>query len=94
MREFGLKHAALINSRHYSWDNSYMNYSRHMYPNLFVAYGPSDPLGPIRPAPLLGVKAGVPGYAVQPYVCPTHRLAKLPGALAVVMSGRADGCGS
>ncbi|MCC6391737.1 MAG: amidohydrolase [Bryobacterales bacterium] len=46
MREFGLKYAVLINPRYYGWDNSYISYSLHMYPNLFVAHGllnPEDP---------------------------------------------------
>ncbi len=29
-----------------SWDNSYISYSLHKYPKLFVAHGLLDPLGP------------------------------------------------
>ncbi len=45
MREFGLKYAVLINPRVYGWDNSYISYSLHKYPRLFVAHGLIDPLG-------------------------------------------------
>ncbi len=53
MREFGLKYAVLINPRFYGWDNSYISYSLHKYPKLFVAHGllnPSepDPAGRLR----------------------------------------------
>jgi predicted TIM-barrel fold metal-dependent hydrolase len=46
MREFGLRYAVLINERNYGWDNSYISYSLHKYPDLFVAHGlinPEDP---------------------------------------------------
>jgi predicted TIM-barrel fold metal-dependent hydrolase len=46
MKDFGLKYAVLINPRYYGWDNSYISYSLHKYPNLFVAHGlinPEDP---------------------------------------------------
>ena len=46
MREFGLKYAVLINPRNYGWDNSYISYSLHRYPKLFVAHGLLDPLQP------------------------------------------------
>ena len=46
MREFGLKYAVLINPRFYGWDNSYISYSLHRYPKLFVAHGLLDPMGP------------------------------------------------
>jgi len=46
MDEFGLKYAVLINPRFYGWDNSYIDYSLHKYPNRFVAHGLLDPLGP------------------------------------------------
>ena len=46
MREFGLKYAVLINPRFYGWDNSYISYSLHKYPKLFVAHGLLDPLQP------------------------------------------------
>ena len=46
MREFGLKYAVLINPRYYGWDNSYISYSLHRYPKLFVAHGLLDPLQP------------------------------------------------
>jgi predicted TIM-barrel fold metal-dependent hydrolase len=45
MREFGLKFAVLINPRYYGWDNSYISYSLHKYPSLFVAHGLLNPLG-------------------------------------------------
>ncbi len=46
MREFGLRYAVLINERNYGWDNSYISYSLHKYPDRFVAHGlinPEDP---------------------------------------------------
>jgi predicted TIM-barrel fold metal-dependent hydrolase len=46
MRDFNLKYAVLINPRYYGWDNSYISYSLHKYPKLFVAHGlinPEDP---------------------------------------------------
>ena len=46
MRDFGLKYAVLINPRYFGWDNSYISYSLHRYPKLFVAHGlvnPEDP---------------------------------------------------
>jgi predicted TIM-barrel fold metal-dependent hydrolase len=46
MQEFGLKYAVLINPRYYGWDNSYISYSLHKYPKLFVAHGLLDPEGP------------------------------------------------
>jgi len=46
MKDFGLKYAVLINPRYFGWDNSYISYSRHKYPRLFVAHGLLDPLGP------------------------------------------------
>jgi len=46
MDEFGLKYTVLINPRFYGWDNSYIDYSLHKYPNRFVAHGLLDPLGP------------------------------------------------
>jgi predicted TIM-barrel fold metal-dependent hydrolase len=46
MRDFGLKYAVLINPRFYGWDNSYISYSLHRYPKLFVAHGLLDPLQP------------------------------------------------
>ena len=46
MRDFGLKYTVLINPRYYGWDNSYISYSLHKYPKLFVAHGLLDPLGP------------------------------------------------
>lgn len=45
MREFGLKYAVLINPRVFGWDNSYISYSLHKYPSLFVAHGLLNPLG-------------------------------------------------
>jgi predicted TIM-barrel fold metal-dependent hydrolase len=41
-----LKYAVLINPRYYGWNNSYISYSLHKYPKLFVAHGlvnPEDP---------------------------------------------------
>ncbi len=46
MGQFGLKYAVLINPRFYGWDNSYISYSLHRYPKLFVAHGLLDPLQP------------------------------------------------
>jgi predicted TIM-barrel fold metal-dependent hydrolase len=46
MKDFGLKYAVLINPRNYGWDNSYISYSLHKYPHLFVAHGLLDPLAP------------------------------------------------
>jgi predicted TIM-barrel fold metal-dependent hydrolase len=46
MHDFGLRYAVLINPRYYGWDNSYINYSLHKYPDRFVAHGlinPEDP---------------------------------------------------
>lgn len=45
MQEFGLKYAVLINPRVFGWDNSYISYSLHKYPSLFVAHGLLNPLG-------------------------------------------------
>ena len=46
MREFGLRYAVLINPRFYGWDNSYISYSLHRYPKLFVAHGLLNPAEP------------------------------------------------
>src|SRR5204863_5170974 len=46
MREFGLRYAVLINPRFYGWDNSYISYSLHAYPKLFVAHGLLNPADP------------------------------------------------
>jgi len=46
MKDFGLRYTVLVNPRYYGWDNSYISYSLHKYPNLFVAHGlinPEDP---------------------------------------------------
>lgn len=46
MKDFNLRYAVLINPRYFGWDNSYISYSLHKYPNLFVAHGlvnPEDP---------------------------------------------------
>ena len=46
MRQYGLRYAVLINPRYYGWDNSYISYSLHRYPDRFVAHGlinPEDP---------------------------------------------------
>ena len=46
MKDFGLKYTVLVNPRYFGWDNSYISYSLHKYPNLFVAHGlvnPEDP---------------------------------------------------
>jgi predicted TIM-barrel fold metal-dependent hydrolase len=50
MREFGLRYAVLINPRYYGWDNSYIRYSLHKYPKLFVAHGLLNPMAPDAPA--------------------------------------------
>lgn len=44
MKDFGLKYAVLINPRYFGWDNSYISYSLHKYPKLFVAHGLINPL--------------------------------------------------
>src|SRR5436189_3356950 len=46
MKDFGLKYTVLVNPRYYGWDNSYISYSLHQYPNLFVAHGLVDPEDP------------------------------------------------
>jgi predicted TIM-barrel fold metal-dependent hydrolase len=46
MKEFGLKYAVLINPRYFGWDNSYISYSLHKYPKLFVAHGLINPEAP------------------------------------------------
>src|SRR5947208_14824072 len=46
MREFGLRYAVLINPRFYGWDNSYISYSLHAYPKLFVPHGLLNPAEP------------------------------------------------
>src|SRR5580658_10473327 len=46
MHDFGVRYAVLVNPRLYGWDNSYVSYALHRYPNLFVAHGllnPEDP---------------------------------------------------
>jgi predicted TIM-barrel fold metal-dependent hydrolase len=46
MKDFGLRYTVLVNPRFFGWDNSYISYSLHKYPNLFVAHGllnPEDP---------------------------------------------------
>jgi predicted TIM-barrel fold metal-dependent hydrolase len=46
MKDFGLDYAVLITPRYFGWDNSYISYSLHKYPKLFVAHGlinPEDP---------------------------------------------------
>lgn len=52
MRDFGLKYAVLINPRYFGWDNSYISYSLHRYPGLFVAHGLLDPAEPDLPGRL------------------------------------------
>lgn len=46
MKDFGLKYAVLINPRYFGWDNSYISYSLHRYPQLFVAHGLLNPEAP------------------------------------------------
>ena len=46
MHDFGLTYAVLINPRYYGWDNSYISYSLHRYPKLFVAHGLINPQDP------------------------------------------------
>lgn len=46
MRDFGLTYTVLVNPRYFGWDNSYISYSLHKYPKLFVAHGLIDPLDP------------------------------------------------
>jgi predicted TIM-barrel fold metal-dependent hydrolase len=46
MKDFGLRYTVLVNPRYFGWDNSYIDYSLHKYPGLFVAHGllnPEDP---------------------------------------------------
>src|SRR3989449_8792803 len=52
MREFGLRYAVLINPRFYGWDNSYISYSLHRYPKLFVPHGLLNPAQPALDRPL------------------------------------------
>lgn len=52
MREYDLKYTVLINPRYYGWDNSYISYSLHKFPHLFVAHGLLDPLGDDPPGKL------------------------------------------
>jgi len=52
MRDFGLKYAVLINPRYFGWDNSYISYSLHRNPDLFVAHGLLDPAGADLPGRL------------------------------------------
>jgi predicted TIM-barrel fold metal-dependent hydrolase len=44
LQEFGIRYAVLINPRYYGWDNSYISYSLHQYPGLFVAHGLLNPV--------------------------------------------------
>jgi len=46
MRDYGLRYAVLINPRYYGWDNSYISYSLHKYPDKFVAHGLINPQDP------------------------------------------------
>ena len=46
MHDFGLRYTVLVNPRYYGWDNSYIDYSLHKYPKLFVAHGLIDPEDP------------------------------------------------
>jgi len=46
MKDFGLKYTVLVNPRYFGWDNSYISYSLHKYPKLFVAHGLINPLDP------------------------------------------------
>jgi len=46
MQEFGLKYTVLVNPRYFGWDNSYISYSLHKYPDKFVAHGLIDPEDP------------------------------------------------
>jgi len=52
MRDFGLKYTVLVNPRFFGWDNSYIAYSRHRYPRLFVAHGLLNPQEPDLPGRL------------------------------------------
>ncbi|HEY2019005.1 MAG TPA: amidohydrolase family protein [Bryobacteraceae bacterium] len=52
IRDFGLRYAVLINPRFFGWDNSYISYSLHRHPDLFVAHGLLDPAGPDPPGRL------------------------------------------
>src|SRR5688572_25454052 len=46
MRDFNIRYAVLINPRYFGWDNSYISYSLHKHPDLFVAHGLINPLDP------------------------------------------------
>ena len=52
MRDFGLKYTVLVNPRFFGWDNSYIAYSLHRYPRLFVAHGLLNPQEPDLPGRL------------------------------------------
>jgi len=73
MRDFGLKYAVLINPRFYGWDNSYISYSLHKYPKLFVAHGLIDPLDPKAPERLRYwmVEHGFQGMRFSPIYHPS-----------------------
>ena len=49
MQDYGLRYAVLINPRYYGWDNSYISYSLHRYPDRFVAHGLINPVDPRAP---------------------------------------------
>lgn len=73
MEQFGLKYAVLINPRYYGWDNSYIDYSLHKYPNRFVAHGLLDPLQPDPAARLRYwiTERGFQGMRFSPIYHPT-----------------------
>ena len=92
MKDFGLKYAVLINPRYSGWDNSYISYSLHKYPKLFVAHGLINPEDPkvAETVALLGEGARISGHALQPHLPSEIDVAEFEGALsAVERSGEA-----
>jgi predicted TIM-barrel fold metal-dependent hydrolase len=49
MDRHGTDFTVLVQVRYYGWDNSYINYSLHKYPDLFVAHGLLEPENPNAP---------------------------------------------
>ena len=93
MKDFGLKYAVLINPRYFGWDNSYISYSLHKYPKLFVAHGLVNPEDPkVAERLRYWVKEhGFQGMRFSPDLSPEIHLVELEGALpAVAGSGEAE----
>jgi predicted TIM-barrel fold metal-dependent hydrolase len=70
MRDYGLRYAVLINPRDYGWDDAYISYSLHKYPDRFVAHGLINPEDPKVVARLRHwvTEHGFQGIAIQPAV--------------------------